>query len=212
MGIFGTLWENHYQKIYDNWRREVSPGDLVLVPGDISWALDLEQARHDLEFLGALPGQIILVRGNHDYWWQSLSKVRRALPGNVRALQNDSCTFSGVTVCGSRGWSCPGSDGFTPDDLLIYRREVQRLELSLKTAPRDRQALLVMSHYMPTADHHEKSDFIALMQDYGADLCLYGHLHSRAQQIRLPDFKWGIRFALVSADFLDFRPRLLWQG
>lgn len=212
MGIFGENWQDHYQKIYTQWQDKVTADDLVLVPGDISWALDLAGAKNDLDFLGALPGQIIIVRGNHDYWWQSISKVRRALPGNIRAVQNDSISVDGVTICGSRGWSCPDSAGFSAADELVYRRELQRLEISLKSAAAGTKELMVMMHYMPTAENHQLTGFIELMQHYQVTACVYGHLHGWAHQIRLPECQWGIRFSLVSADFTGFSPRLLWEG
>lgn len=212
MGIFGDQWHHHYQRIYEQWQEKVTAEDIVLVPGDISWALDLAEAKNDLDFIGSLPGKIILLRGNHDYWWQSISKVRRILPPNVRAIQNDSITLGEVTICGSRGWASPGSAGFSPADELIYRRELQRLAISLQTAPHGAKELMVMMHYMPTAEDHQPTGFIELMQRYGVCDCVYGHLHSWAHQSRLPECQWGIRFSLVSADFIGFSPRLLWRG
>lgn len=212
MAVFGEAWNQHAQKIYDNWTRTVHAEDLVLVPGDISWALTLEEARFDLDFLGSLPGTIIMIRGNHDYWWQGIGKVRQVLPSNVRAIQNDSFTAEGLSVAGSRGWICPGVEGFADSDRVIYLRELARLELSLKSLPRHARKVIVMMHYMPAAEDHQESGFIELMQAYGVDCCVYGHLHSWAHQIRMPEEKWGIRFSLVSADYVNFVPRLLWEG
>lgn len=211
MGIFGEKWSNHYQKIYENWVRFVKDEDIVLVPGDISWGLKLEDALHDLEFLAELPGKIILVQGNHDYWWQSVSRVRKALPSNVLALQNNSFTIGEISICGTRGWTCPHGNGFTKHDEKIYLREIQRLELSLKNADSDVKRKIVMMHFMPVNEKHEKNEFIELMQEYNVELCIYGHLHSSAHKQRLPDHKWGINFSLVSADYLNFLPELLWE-
>lgn len=211
MGVFGSLWQDHYQKIFDNWTKVVSPQDLVLVPGDISWAMTLEEAVYDLDFLGTLPGKIILVRGNHDYWWQSITRVRQALPENVIALQNDSFSVGDIAVCGSRGWTSPGSDGFISQDEIIYLRELQRVELSLKTVSPRAQHIFLMLHFMPGVQSQETSGFIDLMEEYGVELCVYGHLHDPAHDLKLPDMKRGMRFCLVSSDYLGFMPKLIWE-
>lgn len=211
MDIFGSHWKNHYQKIYDNWCRLVEADDLVLVPGDISWAMDMEEAKWDLDFLNSLPGKIIMVRGNHDYWWRGITRVRQALPPNVVALQNDCFCIGKTAVCGSRGWSCPGSDEFTERDKNIYLRELKRVELSLQSVPYGVTRIILMLHFMPTGESHEISGFIELMKQYDVKSCVYGHLHHPADTIRLPDNKWGIEFSLVSADYLNFTPKLLWE-
>ncbi|MDD4753973.1 MAG: metallophosphoesterase [Desulfitobacteriaceae bacterium] len=211
MDIFGSHWKNHYQKIYDNWCRLVGADDVVFMPGDISWAMDLEDAKWDLDFLNSLPGKIVLVRGNHDYWWKSIARVRQALPNNIVALQNDCFIIGKTAVCGSRGWVCPGSDGFSEHDQNIYLRELKRVELSLKTVPHGITQIILMLHFMPTGENHEASGFIELMKHYQVKACVYGHLHHPAYAIRLPDHKWGIDFFLVSADYLGFTPKLLWE-
>ncbi len=122
MDVFGVAWDKHFLRIQTYWRERVATEDVVLIPGDISWAMHLDEAKPDLEFIANLPGEKILVRGNHDYWWNSLSKVRAALPPTIRALQNDSIRFDGVSIAGSRGWSCPGTSGFTASDEKIYER------------------------------------------------------------------------------------------
>lgn len=207
MGIFGAVWENHAAKIYNNWLKVVSPEDVVAVPGDISWALNREKAVFDLYYLGLLPGTLVLIPGNHDYWWDRIGKVREMLPPNVRALQNDCLVFNRTALCGTRGWLCPNDREFTEHDEKIYRREVERLKLSLQSIPAGVDHIIVLMHYMPSNDKHERSAFIDLMVEYGVSVCVYGHLHAEAHHTRLPDEAWGIQFHLVSADFLDFTPK-----
>jgi len=209
MDIFGGEWHEHYRKIYDNWSRVVGGGDAVLMPGDFSWALKLEEARHDLAFLGLLPGLIVGVAGNHDYWWQSLARVRRALPLNMRVIQNDHLPLGEVAVCGSRGWACPGDEQFSEADLKIYRRELIRMENSLRGA--GSKKIIVATHFMSVNSRHEKNEFIELFQKYGVGTVVYGHLHGAAAGLRLPDRAWGIDFHLVSADFLNFTPVLIME-
>lgn len=208
MSDLDQKWLNHPRKIYDNWCSTVTEKDLVLVPGDISWAMRLDQVHCDMNFLGMLPGNIIAVQGNHDYWWQSISKTRAVAPGNVRLVQNDSVQVGDLALCGSRGWLCPNGAYFSDDDLKIYNRELIRMENSLKSAAGAGE-IIAMMHYMPTNEKHEYSGFIELFQKYGVKTVVYGHLHARACRYRLPDVQWGIRFYLVSADYLDFMPRLI---
>lgn len=133
MAVFGAHWEGHWEKICQDWRARVTTQDVVLIPGDISWAMQLEHALDDLHAIAALPGRKILLRGNHDYWWSSLTRVREALPEGMYALQNDAMTLEGITFCGSRGWTCPQSAGDIENERL-YARELLRLRMSLECA------------------------------------------------------------------------------
>ncbi|NLJ33728.1 MAG: hypothetical protein GX349_03940 [Firmicutes bacterium] len=208
MDIFAPIWHNHMDKIAANWRRVVKPQDMVLIPGDISWALKLEEALPDLKWLAQLPGEKLLLRGNHDYWWSGIGKVRRALPPNIQALQNDHFAYGKWAICGSRGWLCPGNEGFDYQrDERIYLREVQRLELSLKSAQRaGYEKIVVALHYPPTNGKHEESGFTTLFAQYPVKKCVYGHLHGAAQATALRG-KWrGVFYHLVAADAVDFTP------
>lgn len=136
MDVFGPTWADHPQRVISAWRDAVGENDLVLIPGDISWAMRLDDAICDLEFIGALPGTKLLLRGNHDYWWSALGKVRAALPNGCFALQNDCFTIDNISVCGSRGWVCPGSSAYSETkDRAIYERELIRLRMSLNRLP-----------------------------------------------------------------------------
>lgn len=209
MDMFGPAWREHYRKIYENWLKVVKDEDIVLMPGDFSWAMRLSEAQHDLAFLGLLPGRIVGVAGNHDYWWQSLTKLRAALPANMRVIQNDHLEAGSVALCGSRGWTCPGSEYFSDEDLKIYRRELIRIENSLKSVPDGFQHTIVLTHFMPTNERHEKNEMIELFHQYNVSAVVYGHLHGGAARLRLPDIAWGINFHLVSADFINFSPSLV---
>lgn len=207
MELFGGKWREHYRKIYKNWMDIVETGDLVMMPGDISWALKLNEAKFDLEFLGLLPGTILCVAGNHDYWWQSLTQVRAVLPHNIKVIQNDHIQCGDLAVCGSRGWWCPGSERFRAEDLKIYRRELLRMENSLQGLVSKKLGdIIVLIHFMPTNEYHQKNEFIELFQKYGVNTVIYSHLHGAAARLRLPDSAWGINFYLVSADYVDFTP------
>lgn len=202
-------WDGHARRIYDNWLRTVRPDDLVLLPGDISWAMRLEEALPDIYYLGLLPGNIVAVQGNHDYWWQSISRVREKMPPNVRLIQNDCVFFDGLAVCGTRGWLCPGGAFFEEKDSKIYHRELIRLENSLKCAAGKAGRIIAMMHFMPTNEKNEYGGFIELFEKYRVDTVVYGHLHARACRYRLPEKCWGINFYLTSADYLNFNPTLI---
>lgn len=207
MAAIDSSWAHHVRRIYDNWHAMVKTEDLVLVAGDISWAMDLTQAGPDLDFLGRLPGRIVAVKGNHDYWWHSITRVRAAVPPNLSLIQNDCVRVGDLNICGTRGWLCPGGAYFQETDLRIYERELKRLENSLRSAGDGE--IIVMMHYMPTNEKHDKSGFIELMQKYRVTTAVFGHLHAVACRSRLPERAWDINFHLTSADFLNFRPLLL---
>ncbi len=205
-------WIDHARRIYENWINTVTDNDVVLVAGDISWAMKLEEAYPDLEFLGMLPGRIVAVQGNHDYWWQSISQVRKMAPDNMYFIQNDHVRLNGVALCGTRGWLCPNGAYFQESDEKIYRRELMRLENSLQSMIKediDFEDVIVMMHYMPTNEKHNYSGFIEILERYGVKKVIYGHLHARACGYRLPDWAWGINFILTSADYVGFEPYYL---
>lgn len=211
MGIFGDSWLNHGEKIRENWLDVVQDDDVVLLPGDISWAMTLEEVQPDLAFLAKLPGRKIISKGNHDLWWDSLSKVKKILPEGFAILQNNSFVFDDVAVCGTRGWQCPEGEFADAHDEKIFQRELGRLKLSLDSVPKEVPHKIVMLHYPPVNGKQEQSAFVELMAQYGVELCLYGHLHSYAMQNALEGVHWGIQFQLVSADYLGFRPKEIWN-
>lgn len=207
MDVFGGHWAEHAERIAAAWLERVSPEDLVLVPGDLSWAMTLDEAREDLDYLGRLPGKILLVRGNHDYWWNGIGKVRKALPANVHAIQNDYVALGQIAVCGTRGWTLPGTEGFGPDDEKIYLREIERLRLSLESAVKaGLKPTIAMMHYPPAHRSRAPTGFTELLERFGVRLCVYGHLHGDSQRGALSGPVRGVCYRLVACDAIDFAP------
>lgn len=210
MDVFGDHWKNHFERIRADWLKRVKAEDLVLLPGDLSWAMRLEEAREDLASIAALPGQKILLRGNHDYWWSAIGQVRRALPSGMLALQNDSVLMDGRLYAGTRGWNLP-TEASEAEDQKIYMRERQRLEMSLQHARRrDGEApITVMMHYPPlTSDHPGFSD---ILEAWGVRDCVYGHLHGAALYGAVRGEIRGVCYHQVSCDGLDFKLYRLYE-
>jgi hypothetical protein len=206
MEKFGEQWRDHPTRIADNWRRTVGADDVVLIPGDISWAMRLDAVQPDLLFLAQLPGRKVLLRGNHDYWWQSLAKVREALPPGFFAIQNDHVLLDGVAICGARGWSLPGAgEGRTDEDQKIYLRERRRLDLSLSSAPPDARKV-AMIHFPPVGLSGQEKGFGDLLQQYQVELCVYGHLHGDDHRLALRGEHDGVFYVFCAADAVDFTP------
>ncbi|PYE54932.1 metallophosphoesterase [Deinococcus yavapaiensis] len=207
MTIFGSNWLGHPDAIFERWANVVRDGDLVLLPGDLSWAMRLDDALVDLKRVAELPGTKVISRGNHDYWWPSISKLRASLPPSMYAVQNDALTFGDLVVCGTRGWSVPGSDDFGPDDDKIYKRELERLRLALEAARRTgAPRTVLMLHYPPSNLHFAPSGFTSLIEAYRPTCVVYGHLHGIGVERSLK--RWGdVSTHLVAADALKFTPK-----
>jgi predicted phosphohydrolase len=207
MDVFGGHWTDHWTKIREDWLSRVGPEDIVLIPGDISWAMKLDDARPDLDSIGSLPGKKVMIRGNHDYWWSSLSKVKSILPPSISVLQNNSLTIDGYTFCGTRGWINPCTKEFGEQDAKIYRRELQRLKLSLdSTIPaRDQASLIVLLHYPPFGDKGQETEVVNLLRQYQPTHVVYGHLHGESANFAFQGIHSGIMYHLVSCDYLDYK-------
>lgn len=213
MDIFGGNWTDHAAKMAKSWDELVHEDDIVLCPGDLSWAMRLEEAKLDLEWIGQRPGVKILGRGNHDYWWSSIGKVRAALPAKCFALQNDAIDVGDWIICGSRCWAAPGALDYKPADQKIYERELGRLEISLKAgqAIANGKPLLAAIHYPPFTARQTPTGFAELLEKYDVKLCVYGHLHSeRSHKTATQGVVNGIEYHLIACDFLNFTPKLLW--
>ena len=209
MDVFGEAWRGHTEKLERNWRETVSSEDLVLIHGDISWAMQLQAALPDLSFIGDLPGKKILLKGNHDYWWSAIGRVRATLPAGMRALQNDSIVEAGIGICGSRGWLCPGSSNFSQDDEKIYLRELDRLTLSLQSLPQV-ETKIAMLHFPPFSDKDRASGFTERLEAAGVKIAVYGHLHGEANRYAFEGEKNGVYYHCVAADKLDFTPKKIY--
>ncbi len=208
MDVFGPNWEGHPEAFFRGWRDVVRDDDLVLVPGDVSWAMRLDEALPDLEALAALPGRKVLLRGNHDYWWPSLRKLRAALPRGMHAIQHDALRFEDVIVAGTRGWVVPGSPGADAQDQRIFDREVQRLRLSLDAARRLGDGyLVVMLHFPPTNPRGEPSALLDLVVAARPRALVFGHVHGTAP-VHVPTIP-GTEVRFVAADALRFRPAVI---
>ncbi|MGN0773934.1 MAG: metallophosphoesterase [Candidatus Ventricola sp.] len=209
MDVFGPHWENHFERISTDWRARVSDQDVVLIPGDISWAMQLDKALEDLRRIGTLPGRKLILRGNHDYWWSSLTQLRSNLPEGMHAVQNDAYDAGDVVFCGTRGWTLPQAGGAAiSQDEKIYRREVMRLEMSLQAAKRmaNGRPVFAMMHYPPLLPEYARSgtDFARLLTQYGVSRCVYGHLHGASVQRGFNGLYDGVQYDLVSCDALRF--------
>lgn len=209
MDIFDSVWKNHPQKILERWNSTVSENDTVLVPGDISWGKNLNEATPDLEFIDNLKGKKILLTGNHDYYWNSTQKLNEMF-NNMYFLKNNFYEFEDYLVCGTRGWLCPGDTRYTDHDKKIYLREVGRLKLSLESAVNSgkyNDNIILMMHFPPTNDKHDKSEFIELIEKYKIKRVIYGHLHGKKKYDNsLIGNENNVEYSLVSADYLGFKP------
>ncbi|MCL1964416.1 MAG: metallophosphoesterase [Firmicutes bacterium] len=208
MDIFGPHWANHFARVEADWRARVRDGDVVLLPGDTCWAMQLSGALEDLAAIGALPGRKVLLRGNHDYWWSSISRVRSALPEGMAALQHDAVRFGDAVICGARGWLCPGSAPLPAEDAKIYARELVRLSLSLAAADKlcgqGPVWRIAMLHYPPFADKDQPTEVTALLSRYGVADAVYGHLHGAGLTGAFAGEMDGVRYHQVSCDGLGF--------
>ena len=206
MGIFGENWVDHDKKIKKNWLETVKEDDTVLIPGDISWAINMKEALSDLKWIEELPGEKILLKGNHDYWWSSISKLNSSFH-RMKFLQNNYYTYEDYAICGTRGWITPNKNKFTLQDEKIYHREAHRLGLSLETAQRDGyKKIICMLHYPPTNELYEESLFTQMFKEYNVETVVYGHLHGEDYfNYSLQGEHDGINYYLVSCDYLDFK-------
>ncbi len=206
MDIFGGNWVGYMEKIRADWQSKVSDDDVVLIGGDISWAMDIADAQKDILTLVDLPGKKIFIKGNHDYWWSGIGKVRDIMPEGFYALQNDSIKFGNVVICGSRCWSVPGAPDFKEQDMKIYLRETERLKLSLKSAKQtlqDGDKLLALIHYPPFNVRRENSLFTDIFEENNVDAVVYGHLHGKSVRADKLVVKNGIKYYLTSCDQVE---------
>ena len=211
MDVFGPRWDRHFFRISEAWRELVSEEDTVLIPGDISWAMQLENAVPDLLEIAALPGRKILCKGNHEYWWSSVSRLRAVLPEGMTALQFDAVDAGPCVVCGTRGWNYPtASNALSPEDGKIFRRELQRLEMALDRAEaiRGEKPILVMMHFPPRMAGDPETPFTRILEGRErVKAVVYGHLHGDAFAAGFSGESRGIRYYPVSCDGIGFRPR-----
>jgi len=208
MDIFGQHWSGYWEKIKQNWRSLVEDADLVLIPGDLSWAMKLSEAAVDLKDICSLPGRKIIMKGNHDYWWSSLSQVNSLLSNETYALQNNSFVFGDYVIAGTRGWLIPGNYQYKPEeDEKLYIREAGRLEASLMHARSAAPCahLIGLIHYPPADRLGSATLYTELFEKYGAEKVVYGHLHGASIGGALSGIVRGVEYTLVSCDALGFK-------
>lgn len=214
MNIFGENWNKHEEKIKQDWLSKVKEEDLVVLPGDFSWETYLKETDKDFEYLNSLPGTKVLLKGNHDYWWTTVTSMRNFIKENnfenIDFIYNTSYEFEDVIIAGTRGWSLIED---TADKERMINRECARLELSLKDAMQknadETKEIIVFIHYPPIVNdnlvQNKESEFIRVMKKYNVKRCYYAHLHAGSIKDAIEGEHFGIQFKLVSADGVDFK-------
>ncbi|AXU26328.1 TPA: metallophosphoesterase [Clostridioides difficile] len=205
MNIFGSNWDGHEKKIIDNWKDVVKEEDMVLVLGDTSWGINLSEAKKDLDIISKLPGQKILIKGNHDYWWTTVTSLNK-LYEDMRFIQTNFYEYKDYAICGGRGWICPNDVKFDETDEKVYKREEHRLRLSLESARKSGHSkIIVITHYPPTNDKLEESLFTKLFEEYNVEKVIYGHLHGKESfKMGLKGIRNGVEYTLASCDYTEF--------
>ena len=223
MEIFGPRWQDYMEKIQKNWNRVVSPEDTVIVPGDISWSLRLEDSLADFLFLDALNGKKLIGKGNHDFWWSTHSKLRSFWEQNqiqtVDILYNNAHRFEDCIVCGTRGWFTEETQQNTVGNVeysKIVNREAIRLRLSLEDAVKlrgdDRDLpLVVFLHFPPVWNEFVCREILDVLHEFEIKTCYFGHIHGAYYAPRTQNFE-GIDFTICAADYLNFTPLPVWIG
>jgi len=211
---FGPKWVNHAERIRSAWLSRIADDDIVLLPGDLSWAHNPRNVRLDLEWIAALPGRKVLVRGNHDYWWKKLGQVHDLLPDSISAIQGTSLALDGVILCGTMGHIAPNDPYYESRKFSSYQRELKWLSQALDEARALRsngQPIILLMHYPPFTSDGQPSGFSERIQAFAPDVCVYGHLHfSHEWNVAANGLRDGTRYHLVACDFLDMTPRQVW--
>lgn len=207
MKIFAG-WENHVSKLYENWQKNVKPDDTVVIPGDISWAMNFEEAVKDFEFINNLNGRKIISKGNHDYWWATKNKMDNFLHENgfdtINILHNNCYAYENIGICGTRGWI---NDNYEPEaSAKLLAREQGRLTMSIESALKENLKPVVFLHYPPIFCSSYNYEMLEVLHKYNIKKCYYGHIHSRATKDALNGTRDGIDYRLISCDFLKFAP------
>ena len=228
MEVFGPGWKNYAERIRSNWEKMISAEDLVLIPGDICWAMRLEEAVIDLQWIDSLPGTKVILRGNHDYWWSSSAKMQKVMPKSIHFIHNNVFMWKGIAIGGSRLWDTPeyNFSGFNvfqenpkeraktteeshhkpEEDEKIFVRELERLTLSLSQMPKEAAYKIAMTHYPPIGADLAPSRASKILESFGVNTCVFGHLHNiRAKSLAFGKAR-GIDYQFTSCDYLEFVP------
>ena len=227
MDVFGPNWKSHAEKIAANWKSTIHPDDLVLVPGDLSWAMKIDEVVPDLNWVHDLPGTKVMIKGNHDYWWGSLSKIAPVLPPSIHLIQNNAFHWKNVAVGGARLWDTPeysfGSfiefqenpraKQADPEELVqeefsekIFNRELERLKMSLAKLDPTATIRIAMTHYPPIGADLVPSRASQILEQNQIQICVFGHLHNIKANTPLFGTARGVRYVLTSCDYIHFQP------
>lgn len=208
MDIFGKKWENYVDRLFENWQNTVKKEDTVVLPGDFSWATYLEESKADFDFLNSLNGKKILLKGNHDYWWTTMNKMKKFVEENgykdIEFLQNNSFEYKNISICGSRGWNTPMGN-MSEEDQKIYDRELQRLDLSVKAA-KNPDNVIIFTHFPPILKDYRENAMVDFMKSNNIKSCIFGHIHSSGIRNAVEGNIDGINYTLVSCDYREFMP------
>lgn len=228
MEDFGPSWEKYTDKIQSHWNALIAPSDLVLIPGDISWAMRLDEALIDLKWIDALAGTKLILKGNHDYWWESSKKLTQVMPPSIHFIHNNTFLWNKVAIGGSRLWDSPeySFNSFVQfqenpkariktleeiakaedEEEKIFIKELHRLSLSLSQLPKDAKLKIAMTHYPPIGADLAPSRASKILESFHIDICVFGHLHN-VKKNSLPFGKArGTNYLFTSCDYLDFIP------
>ena len=214
MEVFGNRWGDYIPKIRAAFGEKVCAEDTVLMPGDLSWATYLSEAREDFEFIDSLPGRKLICRGNHDYWWTTVAKMEKTFAEmgitTIDMIRHNCIEVEETLITGTRGWKLPTDDSFSAEDRKIYDREKIRIGLCIdalkKQDPEHSRRWLLMLHYPPLTTLVPETDLSKLIEEAGVDVCIYGHLHGRAHKRAFEGEKTGTLYRCVAADYLGFSP------
>lgn len=206
MDIYGAAWKDHTERVKEAWLSNIRPDDTVIIAGDISWGLRLDEAMADLSWIHRLPGRKVLVKGNHDPWWTSIGKLNR-LFDDMFFLQNTFYPYGEYAICGSRGWVCPGSSEFTTHDDKIYKREILRLKASFEAAVgAGYEKFIGVMHYPPMNEKKDSSGFTELFEYYDVHKVVYGHLHADSARYAPTGMRGRTEYFLAACDALGCQP------
>jgi uncharacterized protein len=228
MDIFGPQWEKHAEKIAKSWKELIHEEDLVLIPGDLSWAMRLEEVVPDLQWVHDLPGTKVMIKGNHDYWWGSLNKLAPILPPSIHLIQNNVFNWKGISVGGARLWDTPeysfgsfveyrenpkakNSEVLIQEEFnqKLFDRELQRLQISLALLDKEAKVKIAMTHYPPIGADLKPSRAAQILEQHGVTVCVFGHLHNLNTSEPLFGEARGIRYVLTSCDYIRFQPVII---
>jgi hypothetical protein len=200
-------WENYVSRIFDNWHSLIAPDDTVVLAGDSSWGMNLNEARADLEFIDKLPGRKIILKGNHDYWWTTANKMEKFFLesgfSTLNILHNNHYKYENFGICGTRGWI---NDNGEAADKKVLLREAGRLEASIASAERQGLEPIVFLHYPPVFNADSNYEILAVMEKHRITRCYYGHIHGKSCSNAMIGFRNGIEYSLISSDYLQFKP------